>query len=95
MESISGVEREIDKVLSKFTGINEHADRVLQDLARSIESLKNELDIGKLQIVTQVTASKWVSRKVMLIVCSINFTLPHLSLNAIVLRRKIRSITII
>lgn len=56
MESISGVEREIDKVLSKFTGINEHADRVLQDLSRSIESLKNELDAGKLQIVTQVTA---------------------------------------
>jgi hypothetical protein len=44
MESISGVEREIDKVLSKFTGINEHADRVLQDLSRSIEALKNELD---------------------------------------------------
>ena len=56
MESISGVEREIDKVLSKFTGINEHADRVLQDLSRSIESLKNELDTGKLQIMTQVTA---------------------------------------
>ncbi|PNF29275.1 RMD5-like protein A [Cryptotermes secundus] len=45
MESISGVEREIDKVLSKFSGVNEHADRVLQDLARNIESLKNELDI--------------------------------------------------
>jgi hypothetical protein len=52
MESISGVEREIDKVLSKFTGINEHADRVLQDLSRSIESLKNELDTGKLRIMT-------------------------------------------
>lgn len=58
MESISGVEREIDKVLSKFTGINEHADRVLQDLSRSIEALKNELDTGKLQIMTQVTAHK-------------------------------------
>jgi hypothetical protein len=58
MESISGVEREIDKVLSKFTGINEHADRVLQDLSRSIESLKNELDTGKLRIMTQVTAHK-------------------------------------
>lgn len=48
MESISGVEREVDKVLSKFSGVNEHADRVLEDLMRNIESLKNELDLGKL-----------------------------------------------
>jgi hypothetical protein len=58
MESISGVEREIDKVLLKFSGVNEHADRVLQDLARNIESLKNELDIGKLLVFTQVTGHK-------------------------------------
>lgn len=58
MESISGVEREIDKVLSKFSGVNEHADRVLQDLTRNIESLKNELDVGKLHIVTKVTARR-------------------------------------
>lgn len=52
MESISGVEREIDKVLSKFSGVKEHADRVLEDLMRNTESLKNEIDLGKFHTVT-------------------------------------------
>lgn len=47
MEACLAVEREVDKVLTKFGGINEHADRVLGDLVSYIESLKNELDRGK------------------------------------------------
>ncbi|PSN47622.1 Protein RMD5 A [Blattella germanica] len=44
MEACNAVEREVDKVLSKFGGINEHADRVLQDITGNIESLKHELE---------------------------------------------------
>ncbi|KAJ9579561.1 hypothetical protein L9F63_004746 [Diploptera punctata] len=44
MEACNAVEREVDKVLSKFGGINEHAERVLQDITGNIESLKKELE---------------------------------------------------
>ncbi|XP_069671462.1 E3 ubiquitin-protein ligase RMND5A isoform X2 [Periplaneta americana] len=44
MEACNAVEREVDKVLSKFGGINEHADRVLQDVTGNIEALKAELE---------------------------------------------------
>lgn len=44
MEACIGVEREVDKVLTKFGGINEHAERVLQDVTNHIESIKKELD---------------------------------------------------
>nr|XP_018898843.1 PREDICTED: protein RMD5 homolog A [Bemisia tabaci] len=43
MEACTAVEREIDKVLSKFGGINDHAKRCLQDLTCHIENLKEEI----------------------------------------------------
>ncbi|XP_023024595.1 required for meiotic nuclear division 5 protein souji [Leptinotarsa decemlineata] len=44
MEACLAVEKEIDKVLSKFGGINEHAKRVLSDLVNQIQNLKEEYD---------------------------------------------------
>uniref|UniRef100_A0A1B6KUT0 RING-Gid-type domain-containing protein n=1 Tax=Graphocephala atropunctata TaxID=36148 RepID=A0A1B6KUT0_9HEMI len=44
MEACIAVEREIDKVLTKFGGINEHAERVMRDICVHIENLKKELD---------------------------------------------------
>ncbi|XP_075223460.1 required for meiotic nuclear division 5 protein souji [Lycorma delicatula] len=44
MEACVAVEREVEKVLTKFGGINEHASRVLKDVSKHIESIKNELD---------------------------------------------------
>lgn len=46
MEACNTVERELDKVLLKFTDINEQAGAVLQDLIDEIEALKRELDEG-------------------------------------------------
>jgi len=46
MDACTGVEKEVDKVLSKFGGINDHADRTLGDLCTHIESLKNSIDEG-------------------------------------------------
>lgn len=46
MDACTGVEKEVDKVLSKFGGINDHADRTLGDLCTHIESLKNSIEEG-------------------------------------------------
>ncbi|XP_018320811.1 protein RMD5 homolog A [Agrilus planipennis] len=40
MDACLAVEKEIDKVLTKFNGINEHASRVLNELVSQVESLK-------------------------------------------------------
>lgn len=53
MDACCAVEREVDKVLSKFGSINEHADRVLQELITYIENLKKELDNGECTFITQ------------------------------------------
>lgn len=47
MEACNAVEREVDKVLSKFGAINEHAETVLRDLINHIQSLKKDLEEGK------------------------------------------------
>nr|CAD7588826.1 unnamed protein product [Timema genevievae] len=46
MEACNAVEREVDKVLSKFSTISEHADRVLRYITNYIEALKKEYDDG-------------------------------------------------
>lgn len=43
MESCIAVEREVDKVISKFGTINEHVERTLQDVTSHIEDLRKEL----------------------------------------------------
>lgn len=40
------VEKEVDRVLSKFSGINEHAKRVLADLVTQMQNLKEEYQNG-------------------------------------------------
>ncbi|VEN42587.1 unnamed protein product [Callosobruchus maculatus] len=42
MEACLAVEKEVDRVFSKFGGINEHAKRVLSDLIKQIQNLKEE-----------------------------------------------------
>lgn len=46
MEACLAVEKEVDRVLSKFTGINDHAKRVLADLVVQIQNLKEEYQHG-------------------------------------------------
>lgn len=47
MEACLAVEKDVDKVLTKFNGINEHSKRVLSELIDQINSLKEELQNGK------------------------------------------------
>ncbi|KAK7572095.1 hypothetical protein V9T40_014567 [Parthenolecanium corni] len=44
MDSCLGVEREVDKVLSKFNGINENANQVLQHISGQVDNLKQEFE---------------------------------------------------
>lgn len=47
MEACNAVERELERVLSKFTAINEHADRVLKEVTTHIEDMKRVIGDGK------------------------------------------------
>lgn len=47
MDACCAVDREVDRVLSKFGVINEQASRTLYDLISYIESFKSELEAGK------------------------------------------------
>lgn len=46
MDACVAVEKEVDKVYSKFTGINEHANRILNESIVQIDNLKHELENG-------------------------------------------------
>ena len=47
MDSCLGVEREVDKILTKFNSINDHAGRVLNDITNHVENLKQEFELCK------------------------------------------------
>nr|XP_022908298.1 protein RMD5 homolog A [Onthophagus taurus] len=44
MEACCAVEKEVDKILSKFESIGEHANRTLGELVQYIQSLKHQID---------------------------------------------------
>ncbi|KAI5706554.1 hypothetical protein M8J75_009310 [Diaphorina citri] len=44
MDACMNVEKEVDKVLSKFSDIQDHAQRTVDDTAQYVANLKNELD---------------------------------------------------
>ncbi|XP_046749920.1 E3 ubiquitin-protein ligase RMND5A isoform X1 [Diprion similis] len=46
MEACNAVEREVAKVLLKFSAIDDHGETVLRDLINHIESIKKELEDG-------------------------------------------------
>lgn len=47
MDSCQAVEKEIDKVIQKFSGIQSHSTRVLDDAISYIEQLKSSIEEGK------------------------------------------------
>lgn len=57
MDSCLGVEREVDKVLSKFNGINENANRVLQHISGQVDNLKQEFESSKFRNVFTLVIS--------------------------------------
>lgn len=47
MDSCVAVEKEIDRVINRFTAINEHSSQVIGDVVNQILELKNHLEEGK------------------------------------------------
>lgn len=44
MDACLAVEREVDKVLNKFTSIKDHSEQVLEDLCCCVQSLQQEYE---------------------------------------------------
>lgn len=49
MDSCGAVEKEIDRVLSKFNDINENSRRILRDLISHLDYLRTEFESGESQ----------------------------------------------
>lgn len=49
MDSCVAVEKEIDRVINRFTAINEHSSQVIGDVVNHILELKCHLEEGKQQ----------------------------------------------
>lgn len=47
MESCSAVEKEVDKVINKFSAMNDHSQRVISDVIVLIEKLRSSIAEGK------------------------------------------------
>jgi membrane-associated HD superfamily phosphohydrolase len=47
MEACQAVEKEVNKVLEKFTGLQQHYDNNLDELMTSIQNIQRELNEGK------------------------------------------------
>lgn len=47
MDSCAAVEKEVEKVLSKFGQINDHSQKILTDVISFIERLKESIADGK------------------------------------------------
>ncbi|CAH0727163.1 unnamed protein product, partial [Brenthis ino] len=43
MDSCMGVEQDLDKATSKFTALNDYANKILEDLINQVEELRNEI----------------------------------------------------
>lgn len=47
MNSCAAVEKELERVITKFTAIRGHSERVLNDVTSQFEELKSSIDEGK------------------------------------------------
>lgn len=43
MDSCLGVEQDLDKATSKFTALNDHTTKVLEDVINQVEELRREI----------------------------------------------------
>lgn len=47
MDACEAVEKELQRVITKFTGVHEHAKRMLGDVVKNFEDLKSSIAEGK------------------------------------------------
>lgn len=48
MDACEAVEKELQRVITKFNGVHEHAKRMLGDVTKNFEDLKSSIAEGKL-----------------------------------------------
>lgn len=51
MDACEAVEKELQRVITKFNGVHEHAKRMLGDVTKNFEDLKSSIAEGELQTV--------------------------------------------
>lgn len=61
MESCEAVEKEVDKVIKKFTDIKEHSQSTINDIIDTVNLAKSSIDNGKTKNIS--FAKKKVSKK--------------------------------
>lgn len=63
MDSCIGVEQDLDKALTKFNSLNDHTNRVLQDIIDQVEELRKEIAKRKWFVIPPLRALfvHWVS----------------------------------
>lgn len=47
MEACEAVEKELQRVISKFSGVHEHAKRMLGDVTKNFDELKSTIAEGE------------------------------------------------
>lgn len=58
MDACEAVEKELQRVISKFTGVHEHAKRMLGDVVKNFEDLKSSIAEGKLKTTATTKRAK-------------------------------------
>ena len=56
MEACTGVEREVDKVVSKFTAFNETTEKILDEQIANIEALRKDVAAVNTELTSDQTA---------------------------------------
>lgn len=46
MDACEAVEKELQRVITKFTGVHEHSKRMLGDVVKNFEDLKSSIEEG-------------------------------------------------
>ena len=73
MESCLSVQRELDKVVTKFTGLHDHYSNTIEDFTSSIENIRRELAEGTVidQNLHPFVAIFFLFFSVFVMICSI------------------------
>lgn len=58
MDACEAVEKELQRVITKFTGVHERAKQMLGDVVKNFEDLKSSIAEGKLTTTTTTMVTK-------------------------------------
>lgn len=67
MEACEAVEKELQRVITKFSGVHEHSKRLLTDVTSNFEDLQSTLAEGRLHseqnvIINLIVHVSWMAR---------------------------------